>query len=144
MMIDTEHIAVACSEQVLREDIEIQTFLDTTVQTIMDNVSDADKIQTTRLALKKLSRNAYMRLYRAHLRRLPTYAVLSKYRQSPIFFSTQSALRCTAEINEAGNLFIRIIHGPELDETREFPLTGDVKSSKAIVKEAILQAYKTQ
>ena len=59
-----------------------------------------------RLCAKRLTRNAYMKKYRAHQRLLPTNSVLARFRL-PIKFSTSSGLRCNAEIFN-GNLHVRL------------------------------------
>ena len=93
-----------------------------------------------RLCVKRLTRNAYMKKYRAHHRLLPTYAALSRFR-SPIKFSTSSGIRCNAEIFN-DNLHVRLHHDTSLCEDHISFLPSCPVMAKKIVSVAMLQAYK--
>ena len=93
-----------------------------------------------RLCVKRLTRNAYMKKYRAHHRLLPTYAALSRFR-SPIKFSTSSGIRCNAEIFN-DNLHVRLHHDTSLCEDHISFLPSCPVMAKKIVSMAMLQAYK--
>ena len=93
-----------------------------------------------RLCVKRLTRNAYMKKYRAHHRLLPTYAALSRFR-SPIKFSTSSGIRCNAEIFN-DNLHVRLHHDTSLCEDHISFLPSCPVMAKKIVAVAMLQAYK--
>ena len=93
-----------------------------------------------RLCVKRLTRNAYMKKYRAHHRLLPTYAALSRFR-SPIKFSTSSGIRCNAEIFN-GDLHVRLHHDTSLCEDHISFLPTCPVQAKKIVAEAMIRAYK--
>ena len=93
-----------------------------------------------RLCTKRLTRNAYMKKYRAHQRLLPTYAVLTRFR-SPIKFSTSSGIRCTAEIFN-DDLHVRLHYDTSLCEDHISFLPTCPIEAKKIVAGAMIKAYK--
>ena len=94
-----------------------------------------------RLCMKRLTRNAYMKKYRAHQRLLPTYAVLTRFR-SPIKFSTSSGIRCNAEIFN-GDLHVRLHHDTSLCEDHISFLPACPVQAKKVVAMAMIRAYKS-
>ena len=93
-----------------------------------------------RLCTKRLTRNAYMKKYRAHQRLLPTYAVLTRFR-SPIKFSTSSGIRCNAEIVN-GDLHVRLHYDTSLCEDNISFLPACPIEARKIVAGAVIKAYK--
>ena len=94
-------------------------------------------LASTRLAAKRVTRNAYMKKYRAHLRSLPTYAVLMKFQESSIKFVAANGVQCSACIKN-GDLHISIPQG--IDHICLLPT--DPREAKKIVNASILAVWK--
>ena len=94
-------------------------------------------LASKRLAAKRVARNTYMKKFRAHLRSLPTYAVLTKFKESWIRFVAANGVQCSACIKN-GDLHISIPQG--VDHICLLPT--DPREAKKIVNASILAVWK--
>ena len=104
---------------------------------VAPNDQDVQLLASIRLASKRITRNAYMKKYRAHLRSLPTYAVLMKFQESSIKFVAANGVQCSACIKN-GDLHISIPQG--IDHICLLPT--DAREAKKIVNASILAVWK--
>jgi hypothetical protein len=102
-----------------------------------DEATAAAKLQE-----KRLKRNVYMRSYRKHVKTLPTYAGLTRYRGSKLNFTCRDGSPACAQITVDNQLIVHIDYDEVFrhEAVYNFLSSGSAEAKK-IVKDAITLAY---
>ena len=82
-----------------------------------------------------------MKLYRAHIKTLPTWASLNRYRDSTLHFKSCDGCALTASITKDNKLVLTIDHGDGLLQDTTHVLDDDLIVARKFTKQAVLLAY---
>ena len=95
-----------------------------------------------KLQEKRFKRNFYMRGYRKHIKTLPTYAGLSRYRGSKLNFTCRDGSPACAQLTVDNQLIIHIDYDTVFRHEAIYNLpSSDSREVKKMVKDAINLAY---
>ena len=111
-----------------------------------DPIDEAKRVETSiqeaiKLQMKRSKRNAYMQLYRAHRKSLPTWAGLSRYKDSELRFKSRDGTPMSARL--ASLTLTLCADRCGMFEEACHMLPDDPKLHRKFVTDAIIRTYET-
>jgi hypothetical protein len=101
-----------------------------------------DATAAAKLAEKRFKRNFYMRSYRQHIKTLPTFASLTRYRGSKLNFTARDGSPANAQLTVDNKLIIQIDYDKDFQHEVIYDLPSNSSPEvKKMLKDAIALAY---